>query len=78
MPLVVGRAVHVHPLVTIFAVLTGEKIAGVLGMILAVPIAAAIKVVLDYAYPPQPQPRRIELPGEAQPVTGAAPEVVAR
>jgi predicted PurR-regulated permease PerM len=51
MPVVVGRAVHVHPLVTIFAVLTGEKIAGVLGMILAVPIAAAIKVVLDYTYP---------------------------
>jgi predicted PurR-regulated permease PerM len=53
MPIVVGRAVHVHPLVTIFAVLTGEKIAGVLGMVLAVPIAAAIKVVLDYAYPPK-------------------------
>jgi predicted PurR-regulated permease PerM len=62
MPLVVGRAVHVHPLVTIFAVLTGEKIAGVLGMILAVPIAAAVKVVLDYAYP-RTAPR-IELPNE--------------
>jgi predicted PurR-regulated permease PerM len=53
MPIVVGRAVHVHPLVTIFAVLTGERIAGVLGMVLAVPIAAAIKIVLDYAYPPK-------------------------
>jgi predicted PurR-regulated permease PerM len=51
MPLVVGRAVHVHPLVTIFAVLTGERVAGILGMILAVPMAAAIKVVLDHAYP---------------------------
>jgi predicted PurR-regulated permease PerM len=51
MPIVVGRAVHVHPLVTIFTVLAGEKIAGVLGMILAVPVAAAVKVVLDYAYP---------------------------
>lgn len=65
MPIVVGRAVHVHPLVTIFAVLTGEKIAGVLGMILAVPIAAAIKVVLDYAYPSASQGPRIELPHEA-------------
>jgi predicted PurR-regulated permease PerM len=37
--------------VTIFAVLAGEKIAGVLGMILAVPVAATVKVVLDYAYP---------------------------
>ncbi len=56
MPIIVGRAVHVHPLVTIFAVLSGEKIGGVLGMILAVPVAAAIKVVLDYAYPHAPQP----------------------
>ena len=72
MPLVVGRAVHVHPLVTIFAVLTGEKIGGVLGMILAVPIAAAIKVVLDYAYPPAPA--RIELPGE-RPLAATVPEV---
>jgi predicted PurR-regulated permease PerM len=66
MPIVVGRAVHVHPLVTIFAVLTGEKIGGVLGMILAVPIAAAVKVVLDYAYP-RSTPRLIELPGDPPP-----------
>lgn len=71
MPLVVGRAVHVHPLVTIFAVLTGEKVAGVLGMILAVPIAAMIKVVLDYTYPPGRPAPRIELPGE---VSTAAPD----
>lgn len=64
MPIVVGRAVHVHPLVTIFAVLTGEKIGGVLGMILAVPIAAALKVVLDYAYPKPKPPKLIDLPGE--------------
>src|SRR5207244_12728303 len=51
MPIVVGRAVHVHPLVTVFAVLAGEKIAGVLGMILAVPVAATVKVVLDDASP---------------------------
>ncbi len=63
MPIVVGRAVHVHPLVTIFAVLTGERIAGVLGMILAVPSAAAVKVVLDHTYPTQtPQ---VVLPREA-------------
>ncbi len=67
MPIVVGRAVHVHPLVTIFAVLTGEKIGGVLGMILAVPIVAVIKVVLDYAYPPGKPAPRIELPGEPAP-----------
>jgi predicted PurR-regulated permease PerM len=78
MPIIVGRAVHVHPLVTIFAVLTGEKIAGVLGMILAVPIAATIKVVLDYAYPPTMS--HIELPrgGEAAVPIEPFPEIVTR
>lgn len=51
MPLVVGRAVHLHPLVTIFAVLAGSAIWGVLGAVMAVPIAAAVRVTLDYAYP---------------------------
>lgn len=67
MPIVVGRAVHIHPLVTIFAVLVGEKIAGVLGMILAVPIAATVKVILDYAYPTSRPAPRIELPSDAAP-----------
>jgi predicted PurR-regulated permease PerM len=66
--------VHVHPLVTIFAVLLGEKIGGVLGMILAVPIAAAIKVVLDYTYPQGRPVPRIELPGEAGPPPPVSPE----
>jgi predicted PurR-regulated permease PerM len=47
MPLVVGRAVHLIPIVTLFAVLCGERIAGPLGMILAIPLAAAIKILLD-------------------------------
>lgn len=51
MPLVVGRVVHLHPLVTIFAVLAGGALAGILGMILAVPAAASIRVILDYCYP---------------------------
>ncbi|MBI3732394.1 MAG: AI-2E family transporter [Chloroflexi bacterium] len=46
-PTVVGRAVHLHPIVTIFAVLSGGAIAGVLGMILAVPVAAALSVIWD-------------------------------
>jgi len=56
MPLVVGRAVHLHPLATIFAVVVGEAVAGVLGMLLAVPIIAAAKVVLDHLYPAPAEP----------------------
>jgi predicted PurR-regulated permease PerM len=50
-PMVVGKVVEIHPVVTIFAVLAGGAAAGVLGMILAVPVAAAIKVLLDFLYP---------------------------
>jgi predicted PurR-regulated permease PerM len=54
MPFVVGRAVELHPLVTIFAVLAGGQIAGIIGMLLAVPVTAAIKVILDFLYPADP------------------------
>ncbi len=54
MPFVVGRAVELHPVMTIFAVLAGGAISGPLGMLLAVPTAAAIKVILDFLYPTNP------------------------
>lgn len=54
MPFVVGRAVELHPIATIFAVLAGGAMAGVLGMLLAVPVAAAIRVILDFLYPSDP------------------------
>src|SRR5207249_2834223 len=46
-PNVVGRAVHLHPVVSIFAVLAGGAVAGILGTILAVPAAAALVVIWD-------------------------------
>jgi predicted PurR-regulated permease PerM len=51
MPLVIGRAVHLHPVVTIFAVLVGLSVWGVLGGLLAVPVAAALNVTLHELYP---------------------------
>lgn len=53
MPLVVGRAVHLHPVVTLFAVVCGGAVGGVLGMLLAVPTAAALAVILDDLLPPR-------------------------
>lgn len=55
MPMIVGRAVELHPVATIFAVLAGGAMAGVLGMLLAVPAAAAIKIILDFLYPTNPE-----------------------
>ena len=51
MPLVIGRAVHLHPVVTILAVLVGLSTWGVLGGLLGVPVAAAINVTLHELYP---------------------------
>ena len=56
MPVVIGRAVHLHPIVTIFAVLVGLSLYGVLGGLLGVPIAAAVNVVFRELYPAQPEP----------------------
>jgi predicted PurR-regulated permease PerM len=55
MPIVIGRAVHLHPVVTIFAVLVGLSVYGVLGGLLGVPIAAAINVVVRELYPADQQ-----------------------
>lgn len=49
-PQVVGRTLHLHPLVIIFAVLVGGQLAGVLGMILAVPIFASGKVIIQHMF----------------------------
>ena len=51
MPVVIGRAVHLHPIVTIFAVLIGLEVYGILGGLLGVPAAAAINVIFTTLYP---------------------------
>ncbi len=50
-PRVMGHYVELHPLAVIFAVLCGEIIGGGLGMLIAIPVAASIKVILDFCYP---------------------------
>jgi predicted PurR-regulated permease PerM len=45
-PLVYGRSLRVNPLVTIVSVLAGAALLGILGALLAIPIAAAIQIVL--------------------------------
>jgi predicted PurR-regulated permease PerM len=45
-PLVYGRAVNVNPLVTILGVLAGAALLGILGALLAIPVAAAVQLIL--------------------------------
>jgi predicted PurR-regulated permease PerM len=45
-PVVYGRTLKVNPIVTILAVLVGASLLGILGALLAIPIAAAIQILL--------------------------------
>jgi len=47
-PTVIGRAVRLHPAIVIFSLLTGGAVFGLLGIILAVPFAATLRLVLIY------------------------------
>ena len=57
-PRFIGHVVELHPLAIIAAVLCGEVTAGALGMLIAIPVAAAIKEILDFVYPPTDKPPR--------------------
>jgi predicted PurR-regulated permease PerM len=45
-PLVYGKTLKVNPIVTIVSVLAGAALLGILGALLAIPIAAAIQIIL--------------------------------
>jgi predicted PurR-regulated permease PerM len=49
-PFVLGRAGRVHPTLVIFCFLAGGALFGVLGVILAVPVALSLKVTLETIY----------------------------
>ncbi len=49
-PLVVARVVNLHPISVILVVILGAEVMGVLGMIISIPVAAALKVTLVNIY----------------------------
>jgi predicted PurR-regulated permease PerM len=55
-PKVMEKTVGASPLVVLLALLIGYKLAGILGLLLGVPIAAALTVVLqEFFHHKQPQ-----------------------
>ena len=50
-PKVLGDAVKLPPILIIIAFLAGFGLAGVLGMFIAVPIAAGIRILFEHVYP---------------------------
>lgn len=47
-PHVMGRVTKLHPFVVVFAVIAGGHIAGIMGLLLAVPVAAVLKILLEF------------------------------
>jgi predicted PurR-regulated permease PerM len=66
-PLLLGRAVHVHPLAVVLAIAAGLLLAGIFGALVAVPTVACANVAGTYLSrrhlgprPPEPVPERAE------------------
>ena len=47
-PKIVGSSSNLHPVIIIFALLAGQQFAGVLGLILAVPVASMLQTVITF------------------------------
>ncbi|GAB3361086.1 AI-2E family transporter [Modestobacter lapidis] len=71
-PLLLGRAVRVHPLAVVLSIAAGLLVAGIFGALIAVPLVACLNVAGTYLA------RRHEGPRPPEPETGraAAPVVV--
>ncbi|NLG18679.1 MAG: AI-2E family transporter [Fibrobacter sp.] len=49
-PIAVGKSVNLHPLVVIVGVATGGQLAGVIGMILVIPVISIVKVTVEVVF----------------------------
>lgn len=48
-PHIMGKIAKLHPIIILFAVLSGGHLMGVLGLLLAVPVAASIRILLEFS-----------------------------
>jgi predicted PurR-regulated permease PerM len=79
-PNLIGRFVDLHPVVVIFVILAGASVAGVLGLLLAVPITAGFNVIATHYLQkywstngaPEVLEERAEAPPEVQKAADAA------
>ncbi len=49
-PKIIGERLGMHPLTIVFALLAGGELLGILGMLIAVPLTAALRIILSYLY----------------------------
>ncbi len=76
-PLVMGRAVSIHPLAVVLAISTGGVLAGIVGALLAVPTVAFLNNAIQVLLAPDPSAeaeKQTEGDGEAGLVVQAKPD----
>jgi len=62
-PRIMGQSLNLHPVVVLVAAIIGARLAGVLGILLAAPVTATLRVFVEYTYyrlldlPPFPEQR---------------------
>jgi predicted PurR-regulated permease PerM len=49
-PHIIGRRVHLHPVVVILGVIIGASVGGVLGVALAAPTIASLRIIMRYLF----------------------------
>ncbi len=86
-PRIIGGSVKLHPVVVLLGVVAGASLAGIIGIFLAAPVLATIRVVARYCYdklqdkpilPPAPEAARVEARKPIpEPSTQTAPGEVA-
>jgi predicted PurR-regulated permease PerM len=47
MPLTIGKNLHIHPVIAVLTILLAGAIAGIPGMMLALPVFGILKVLFD-------------------------------
>jgi predicted PurR-regulated permease PerM len=67
-PLVMGRAVSIHPLAVVLAIAGGSVLAGIVGALLAVPAVAFINSAVRVLLAAEPEAEQAELEAEEGPV----------
>jgi predicted PurR-regulated permease PerM len=53
-PKIIGTAAKMHPVVVVFALMVGEETGGLIGALLAVPIASMVQAIFLYFRRRQP------------------------
>ncbi|MGX9789148.1 AI-2E family transporter [Mycobacterium sp. MMS18-G62] len=75
-PLVMGRAVSIHPLAVVLAIAGGSVLAGIVGALLAVPTVAFLNSAVRVLLAAEPEVEEAELEAQQGPVVKSTPDDV--